>query len=203
VEYLSLLHGRPAPDDPAAWRGRRIDEIVDYIDSRAVDPAFAEEALARVAEQAGRFGLSLSADDVETIRRFHSEFIRQGMDLRFRSHGRRPRSYYPTYRQLVLETDLEGRQVSCFYTSNVEDYLLRERSFERYIRNVSRLPRDSTSMIVRSFFGRGFGYIHPQAVAGYHSVQLLQTIEGLLDSQAREAYHSYLDLVSRNTVEVH
>ena len=251
VEYLSLLHGRPAPDDPAAWRGRRIDEIVDYIDSRAVDPAFAEEALARVAEQAGRFGLSLSADDVETIRRFHSEFIRQGMDLRFRSHGRRPRSYYPTYRQLVLETDLEGQQasyladedrfqfvrslqernlivpvvgdlsgphalaaigreidarglrVSCFYTSNVEDYLLRERSFERYIRNVSRLPRDSTSMIVRSFFGRGFGYIHPQAVAGYHSVQLLQTIEGLLDSQAREAYHSYLDLVSRNTVEVH
>lgn len=251
VEYLSLLHGRPAPDDPTAWRERGIEEIIEYIDSRPADLAYTREALARVAERAERFGLPISAEDVETIRRFHSQFIRQGMDLRFRSHGRRPRSYYPTYRQLILETDLDGRRasyladearfqfvrslqeknlvvpvvgdlagshaltaigaevdarglvVSCFYTSNVEDYLLRGRTFDRYVRNVSRLPHDSKSVIVRSFFGRGFGYIHPQSVPGYHSVQLLQPIETLLEHQAREAYRSYLDLVSRNTIEAH
>lgn len=250
AEYLSLLHGRPAPDDLASWRDRGIKEIVEYVDSRATDPVYAEEVLALVAGRAERFGVPLSAEDVETIRRFHSEFIRQGTDLRFRSHGRRPRSYYPTYRQLVLETDLDGRRasyladeerfqfvrslqernlivpvvgdlagshalaaigdevaarglvVSCFYTSNVEDYLLRGRVFDRYVRNVSRLPHDPESVIVRSFFGRGFGYIHPQAVPGYHSVQLLQTIESLLDGHARESYRSYLDLVSRDVIEV-
>ncbi len=100
------------------------------------------------------------------------------------------------------EIDDRGLTVSAFYTSNVEDYLLRARSFERYVTNLSGLPVDGSSVIVRSFFGRNFGYAHPQAVPGYHSVQLLQRIERLLYHYARDGYRSYLDLVIRDAIEL-
>jgi len=128
VEYLCLLHGRAPPPDPRAWLERDIEAIVEYLDSRAADRGFAESAVARVAQRAAAYGVPLSDADLEKIRRFHSEFIRAGLDLRFRSHGRRPRPYYPTYRQLVLETDLDGRRVS---------FLAQEDHF-RFVRSLQR-----------------------------------------------------------------
>ena len=47
----------------------------------------------------------MSAEDVQTIDRFHRRFIEEGLSLRFQSTGRPPRSYYPTYRQLLTDTD--------------------------------------------------------------------------------------------------
>ena len=67
--------------------------------------------------------------------------------------------------------------VSAFYTSNVEYYLLEDGSFDRFADNVAALPFDEGSVIIRSFFGRNFGFVHPQSVPGYYSVQLLQGME--------------------------
>lgn len=250
LEYLCLLHGRPLPDDMEEWEERSIDEIVDYIDRTAARPDQVETVLSRVAEQAGAFGYPLSESDVETIRRFHGTFIREGLSLRFQSYGRRPRPYYPTYRQLLLERDLGGRQasylamedafqfvkslqerdlvipvvgdfagdhalravadhlrergtrVSAFYTSNVEQYLMRGGAFDRYARNVAQLPRTERSVIIRSFFGRNFGYVHPQAVPGYYSVQLLQKIEDMLSYRTSAGLPTYLELVTRDAVDL-
>ena len=47
----------------------------------------------------------LSRSDLDTIHRFHHRFISDGLALKFESTGRSPRSYYPTYRDLLLETD--------------------------------------------------------------------------------------------------
>ncbi|NIN71438.1 MAG: hypothetical protein GTO46_05815 [Gemmatimonadetes bacterium] len=249
-EYLCLLHGRPVPDDIESWAGRGIDEIVDYIDTTAAGPDLAETVLSRVVDRARAFGYPLSESDLETIRRFHTMFIWEGLSLRFQSHGRRPRPYYPTYRQLLLERDLGGRQasyladegafqfvkslqqrdliipvvgdfagrhalravgeylrergtrVSAFYTSNVEQYLMRGGTFDRYTRNLAQLPRSENSVIIRSFFGGNFGYLHPQAVPGYYSVQLLQRIEDMLSYQTSGGRLSYLDLVTRDAVDL-
>jgi hypothetical protein len=54
----------------------------------------------------------LSADDLATIRRFHERFIDAGVELRFNTAGRAPQSYYPTYRELLVETDAEGGHVN-------------------------------------------------------------------------------------------
>jgi hypothetical protein len=43
-----------------------------------------------------------------------------GLSLKFRSHGRAPRFYYPTLRDLLLERDLAGRRTS--YLASEEDF---------------------------------------------------------------------------------
>ena len=48
------------------------------------------------------------SSDRETIARFHEEFIGAGLSLRFTSLGRPPRWYYPTFRELLLERDVDG-----------------------------------------------------------------------------------------------
>ncbi len=60
------------------------------------------------------------------------------------------------------------------------------------------LPRDRRSVIIRSYFGGNFGAPHPQAVPGYFSTQLLQTIDAFAADVAAGGYASYRDLVLRN-----
>ncbi|UCF21190.1 MAG: hypothetical protein JSU87_07330 [Gemmatimonadota bacterium] len=250
LEYLCLLHGRPPPTDAEGWRDRSIEDLVDYVDGASGDPELATAVLDAVAEKVASYGYPLDSTDLVKIRRFHLEFIREGLGLRFRSHGRRPRPHYPTYRQLLLERDLSGRRasylateddfqyvkslqeshlvipvvgdlagdhalraigrylaerseiVSAFYTSNVEYYIMRQGAFQPYVRNLSELPHTENSLIIRSFFGRNFGYVHPQAVPGYFSVQLLQTIGSLLTQAGAGGYGSYLELVSKNQIDL-
>ncbi|HVT39738.1 MAG TPA: hypothetical protein VHE78_11875 [Gemmatimonadaceae bacterium] len=90
-----------------------------------------------------------------------------------------------------------GETVSAFYTSNVEQYLFRDGSFPRFEQSVAQLPRDARSVMVRSYFMGG----HPQAVAGYNSVQLVQSLDRFVATQAAGGFASYYDLVTRNLVE--
>jgi hypothetical protein len=86
-----------------------------------------------------------------------------------------------------------GRQVAAFYTSNVEFYLFRNGTFPRFVANLSRLPRQPDSVIVRSVFpGSGAG---GALVPGYNSASLTQSIQGLLDGYAKGRYRAYWELV--------
>jgi hypothetical protein len=88
-----------------------------------------------------------------------------------------------------------GLRISVLYTSNVEDYLLRDGSFAAYARTVSALPRDGRSVIVRSWFGNNFREPHPDAVRGYFSTQLLQPLDDFAAGARAGAYASYRELV--------
>jgi hypothetical protein len=248
LEYLCLLHARPLPANVASWRDSSAAALARYIDSVTVAPDWTERAQESVATMAGTYGVPLSDADRETVRQFHRAFIEAGLDLRFRSHGRRPRWHYPTFRDLVLETDRAGRQVSflasedrwqvvealqerdaivpivgdfagshalaaiaallehrgmtlsAFYTSNVEYYLIESGTFGRFVDNVRRFPIDDRSVFIRSFFGRNFGFAHPDAVPGYYSVQLLQRVEDFTARYADGGYRSYGDLVTHAVV---
>jgi hypothetical protein len=48
-------------------------------------------------------------------------------------------------------------------------------------------------VIVRSYFGRYLAGQHPQAVPGYFSTQLLQTMESLVREYASGGYQTYSD----------
>ncbi len=250
IEYLCLLFARPVPDDVQDWSDRSIDELIEYVDGAATDPDDAELAMAAIVDRVSSFGLDLSDTDGEAIRRFHGTFIREGLGLRFRSHGRRPRPNYPTYRQLMLERDLAGRRasyladeedfqflkslqdrdlvvpvvgdlagnhalaaigrhvaergerVSAIYVSNVEYYLWRASTYDRFAETVASLPYDDRSVIIRSYFGGNFGYVHPNAVPGYYSVQLLQTFESFVKENSNGGLRSYIDLVTRGVIDL-
>jgi hypothetical protein len=127
VEFLSALHGVEPPDDPASWAPAPVSEVVDWVDSAwsasgDLDAARGASGVFDAIHSETRsmiegYGLGLSEDDFATIRRFHRSFEDRGLSLRFTSFGRAPRAYYPTYRQLTLETDVDGDQVSYLATS--------------------------------------------------------------------------------------
>ncbi|HMB93738.1 MAG TPA: hypothetical protein VKP65_22995 [Rhodothermales bacterium] len=121
IEYLCLFFGKPIPEDVASWTERPLQDMVAYLDATPTPPDHAREVLTRVREQATQAGLPLSEEDLNTIESIHHRFITQGLDVRFHSHNRTPNAYYPTYRDLLLETDLSGQLGS--YLAHEGDYL--------------------------------------------------------------------------------
>jgi len=86
-----------------------------------------------------------------------------------------------------------NRQVSAFYTSNVEFYLFQYGTFSRFVANLGRLPRQPGSVIVRSVFPGGRA---PAAMSpGYNSASLTQPIHLLVDGYAKGGYRQYWELV--------
>ena len=120
AEYLAALTGRPAPPDPAALADAPIEAIIEFIEGAIPDEASEQAARTRVLERIRGYGFTLAPGDIETIERFHGEFIQFGLGLRFRSHGRAPQFYYPTLKELVLEVDRSGEKVG--YLSSTERY---------------------------------------------------------------------------------
>lgn len=240
LEFLSRWMGRAVPPDVAAWSDAPIEAILARVDSLPPSRTEGDSLIAVVA----RYGVPLGVSDTSTLRRFHGEFSRLGLDLRFTSSGRSPRFYYPTLRELILERDLEGRQsgylasedrwrvvkelqarhriipvvgnlagqtafpalgreiaargerVSALYVSNVEMYIWRDGSFGTFAANAARLPRDSRSVIIRSFFSGGAGGSHPLQRLPHRSTQLVQTLEDFARRE-RDGWGSYWDLVTQ------
>ena len=120
VEYLALLLGRPAPPSLDAWNAQSIDAIVALMDSSVSTRRTAAAARAVVLGDVREMGMTLTNDDLATIERFHNTFIAAGLGLQFTSTGRAPQPYYPTFRQLLLERDLDGRRTN--YLASEADF---------------------------------------------------------------------------------
>ena len=108
VEYLALLTGRPVPADLARWRSADVAAIAEHIDESRVDSATTSALRTRIDQQIRQNGVQLDEDDWKTIDRFHRRFISYGLDLKFQSAGRLPRTSYPNYRQLLTSKDPTG-----------------------------------------------------------------------------------------------
>jgi hypothetical protein len=120
VEYLALLFGRATPDGVERWKGAPIEQIARAVEQQPLRQPF--DALRKHLDATVKsFGVPLSAADFATIDRFHRRFIEEGFKLQFHSTGRLPQFYYPTYRELLLETDGDGHQ---------RNYLASENSFQ-------------------------------------------------------------------------
>lgn len=243
VEYLSALFGREVPEAPGEWSGSDLEAMVQHLDGASV---VSGEAVARVLERVQRFGLALSSRDLDFIEFVHRSFIDAGLDLRFASHNRSPSAFYPTYRDLLLERDQEGRrgnylaseadyrflremqregriipvvgdlagphsvaeigavmaerglEVSAFYTSNVEFYLVDAGTFPQFAENVAALPYTDRSVIIRSVFRRQ----HPETVPGYTSTQLLERVGDFNRLWAEGRIRTYRDLVDLGYVSL-
>jgi hypothetical protein len=121
IDYLSHLLGRPVPPAGNRLQDAPIDRLVTYFDRAPLDAAARRALRARIEASITRTGVPVSPEDLATIARFHQRFIEAGLDLRFNSTGRPPRADYPTYRDLLLETDAAGQPGS---------YLASEESFQ-------------------------------------------------------------------------
>jgi hypothetical protein len=73
----------------------------------------------------------------------------------------------------VLKT--RGQPLSAFYTSNVEFYLSRAGTLDRFLENLAQLPRKPNAVVIRSVFGR----------FNRGSASVLEQVEAVLSSPAR------------------
>lgn len=87
-------------------------------------------------------------------------------------------------------------RVSMLYVSNVEDYLLRDGTFATYLAGVRTLPRDPQAVIVRSYFGGGYG--HPESTPQYYATQLVQRLGRFVADTALARPMRYRELVNRD-----
>lgn len=244
AEYLALWTGKAVPIDIAAYANRPLESLIAWIDAQPFNQVSAQRARRAVREGVLATGMVLSGPELQTIERFHTAFINDGLSLRFTSTGRAPQPHYPTLRQLLLERDetgalrnylvreddfqflksmharnliipvtgdlggprtlptitrfLTARQdkVSVLYVSNVEDYLLRDGSFSMYLSGVKQLPRDARTVMIRSYFGGGYG--HPSATPDYYATQLISTMDTFVADTALSRPMRYRELVNRH-----
>jgi hypothetical protein len=120
AEYLALLTGRAVPSDVAKWNKRSINDVVALVEQSAPDADQFETTRAMVRTKIKRYGIPVSAAELETVGRIHQAFFDAGLELRFTSIGRTPRPYYPTLKTLLLEKDLSGKQLT--YLANEDDF---------------------------------------------------------------------------------
>jgi hypothetical protein len=246
IEYLCLWFGKPFPKT-RGWEAKGIKEIVEYIETTPASQKLYEATVRRIRGDIQNYGISLSQTDLETVGRIQKAFYSQGLDIRYSSYHRPPRSIYPSYRDLLLQTDLAGQhqnyfaseddfqyikrmedqdrivpvvcdlsgpqalkaigryvsemneRVAAFYVSNVEFYLHRQGTFDRFIENLKALPVAPNSVIIRSYFNY-YAPPHPQAVADHYSTQLLQRIEDLIKMCAGGECGDYNDVVTKNSI---
>ena len=253
LEYLCIFFGKSVPSDLKSWDARGIQEIIAYLDKTPSKRDLFEKSKTDLLSKVKSFGVKLDPAELETISRIHTAFFDAGPDLKFTSRNRPPQWYYPSYRDLLLEKDLTGKQcnylaneddfrflksleernmiipvvanlagdhalrsigryliekgerVSALYTSNVEFYLMRgyrDDEFNHFAENVSMLPRNERSVIIRSYFNGVWRYEHPQSVSGYYSTQLMQTMDSFVKEYSSGGYKSYSDLVGKHTLEL-
>jgi hypothetical protein len=74
--------------------------------------------------------------------------------------------------------------------------MTRQGGFDVFAANVAALPRDTTSVIIRSYFGR-FGMTHPLFVPGQLSVStsMIERMDGFLRRERSGSIRTYADLV--------
>ena len=108
VDYLSMLFGRTAPADGAPWRAATIDRLMKYVEDAR--PADAGSLRAKVDRALRDTGVPLTGEDLKTIAGFHARFITGGLSLQFQTTGRAPQWNYPTYRDMLVDTDPSGKQ---------------------------------------------------------------------------------------------
>lgn len=221
AELAAWIDGRGAlPDQAAAVRRRAAERIgsfgfrLDARDLSTVDRfhrAFIGPGLDLQFTSTGRApswfypthrDLVLALDRAGTARSFLASESGYGFVRRMQQDGR----VVPVVGDLsgphameAIGRDLRtrGLTVSALYVSNVEYYLFGSGTFSRYARAVEGLPRDRRSVVIRSWFQRGG--LHPQAVAGFGSTQVLQTLDAFVAGLGT-GYRSYWDLATRDPV---
>jgi hypothetical protein len=114
-EYLALLFSREAP---ALKESASFEEVLNAVRTAATNEELFITNLNRIkAVLLEKFHLHLSAGDLSKIEYVYRSFWQDGLDLRFSTIGRMSYLRYPTYQELMLARDMEGRRKN-FLASN-------------------------------------------------------------------------------------
>ncbi len=119
AEYLSYMLSK---EPPRIKPDATFQELLNAVRAAPTSESLFHRNVAAIRRQlAGIYKLRLSADDLSKMEYIARTFWEEGLDLRFSSIGRGNASMYPTFEEMLLETDRQGRQ---------QNYLSSEESFQ-------------------------------------------------------------------------
>ncbi len=122
IEYLSLMFARPIPPRSKEWNKKPLKELVEYIDRTPSDPKLYEKYRAEIKPLINSFGFNLTDHEQEALEKIHRAFYQSGMETRYviRDRPMPSNRYFPSFRSILLETDLNNEQRS--YLATEENY---------------------------------------------------------------------------------
>jgi hypothetical protein len=131
VEYLSLLLSRQVPRiKPDA----SFQEILDAVRTSKTDETLFQRNLKAVNSLlVDKYRLALSQDDLAKIDYVHRTFWKEGLDLRFSSIGRGNALNYPSFEEILVETDRRGRQQNYLSSEELFQWLKKFQAENRLI----------------------------------------------------------------------
>jgi len=248
-QYMSRLFGKPLPAHFDFDLGIGSPELVRTFQRLPSSQEFFDRNFEKTWDLlSNRFPGLVQERDRWILLRIARKFFEEGLDVHYEIPARPMLGFFPSFGQLMLETDLDGNYghylsreedfrflkklheknriipvvgnfsgakalkaiagdlrrenllVGLFYTSNVEFYLFRYRSYRRFLSNVRTLPVDENSLLIRSYFNNWYGTwrTHPDAVRDYFSTSLIQRVSRLTEMDDVLPYRSYWDLVTRD-----
>lgn len=129
-EYLCWLFSRPIAEMPPRSAG--MEPLLVAFGSTAPDAETFSGNLEAIFDHiTNRLRIELSTEDREVIRSIYATFFREQLEIRFRSHGRPPMPYHPSYRALVTARGRQGREAH--FLASPQDYL--------FVRDLARRRR--------------------------------------------------------------
>lgn len=122
AEYLSFMFGKPVPAHLKDWNKRSLKELIEYIDRTPSDAKLYEKYRTDIKQLITKFGFNLSDREHEAIQRIYQAFYQSGMEVRYviRDRPMPSNRYFPSYRSILLETDLNNQQRN--YLATEESY---------------------------------------------------------------------------------
>jgi hypothetical protein len=121
AQFLERLFGRNIDRSAFSSKECSISELLRRIDDASQNKAFEAERETEAVRIIQSWNLDLTRADYASIHLVARAFFQNGLDLKFTSYNRPPRPDYPSYRQLLLETDSNGTQ--CNYLATEERFL--------------------------------------------------------------------------------
>lgn len=128
LAYLGWLFSRPVPPSSP----ESTESLIAALESSPARAELFEQNLTAILEHIERrLVFSVGEEDRADLRSLYRAFFEGQLELRFRSHGRPPMTYHPTFRELLTARSPSGRE-GHFLTSP-DDY--------GYVRDLARAGR--------------------------------------------------------------
>jgi len=130
LEYLSYLFCKPLPGKIPLDKKSDVEHLLRFLEPIPPDAELFQKNLVLIESRLRLIHhFTLSAADAKTIRDIYKEFFDNQFEIRFRSYGRPMYHFYPSFKEIALERDLEGRWGN--YLNSEEDFRFLKRLQER------------------------------------------------------------------------
>ncbi|HYR88845.1 MAG TPA: hypothetical protein VE422_32510 [Terriglobia bacterium] len=118
AQFLSKLFSRPIP---SGAEEKSTAELLSAFNSVESDSAQQTQNLKAIVDRLRDYhGFSLTGDDIRTLEYVYSAFVKAGPEIRYSFPSQYGWGRFPSYSQLMLETDEDG--VSHSYMSSEENF---------------------------------------------------------------------------------